>query len=190
MNFRLEEFPNLTYVSNKIEVINLNTNLLTTIPPVLLDILVKLRRLSFVNNFLTFLPDVAGPSNTLQDIDLRNNRFVEFPALMKLGRSLTSFILTDNQITVFDPSSIAVGNQSLLKIELINNFITTIPPMIITTTENFPRIELVLEGNPLVLDEKFSWLGGSHVYLYKKKNMAALTRSSLEAPTGKAHVNQ
>lgn len=181
MKHGVEEFPNFTYVTSTLEQVHFNDNKLTTIPANLLDILVKLRILSFVNNFLTSIPDVAGPGATLRQLFMQGNQMVEFPSLKKLGRSLSTFSANDNSIKVFDPNNIGVGNQSTLEVQLERNEITSIAPMIISSTENFPTINIKLKSNPMNLDYKWSWVGNPRVSLYRADGL--ITRGILkEAP--------
>lgn len=168
----LKEFPNFTYVANTMEKVDLSENSLTTVPAVLLDLLVKLKFLVLISNSLTSLPDVAGPSSTLVHIYINGNEFKEFPSMKKLGRSVTYVNADRNKIEVFDPNNIEVGQQSSLKLHLKFNKLTTIPPMIVPSG-NFPRVDIYVQGNPLKFDYRLSWVGGSKVNLYRASNVLA-----------------
>lgn len=164
----LEEFPNCTYVANILEILDLSKNLLTTVPPDLLNMLINLQELKLAYNKLSTLPDVAGPGNTLKLIRINNNYFEEFPSLKKLGRSVETVIagyMEEPKIKVIDPNNIGIGHQTAISVGLAGNAITRIVPMI-TTTGNMPVIKFYMMGNPLVLDYRLSWLAGSKLQLY------------------------
>lgn len=155
-------------MANVLELLDLSDNMLTTVPADLLDMLINLKVLNLPHNSLTSLPDVAGPGNTLKEIKLNHNSFVEFPSLKKLGQSVSILIagyMMNGRIKVIDPNNIGFGQQSEITIGLAGNAITSIAPMI-TTTGNMPVIKFYLMNNPLILDYRLSWLAGSQLQLY------------------------
>ena len=124
-------FPRLNITSlpesigqlKSLEVLVLNDNLLTEIPPVIWKLQLKLLDLS--GNWLTSLPDAVEQLRSLKFLLLRSNQLVSLPDSIGQLRSLSDLDLRNNNLTRL-PDSIG-QMESLNDLILKSNQLTVVP---------------------------------------------------------------
>ncbi len=123
----LTVFPELGNCT-AVRVLSLNYNQLASIPADRLDALTKLVTLNMRGNRLAAIPDVSGPSASLETLNVRENIFTEIPLLEKLGKNIKSFNFARNRILVIDKKHLlAVRNTIVLT--LTDNQLEFVPEL-------------------------------------------------------------
>ncbi len=123
----LTVFPELGNCT-AVEVLLLNYNQLASIPADRLNVLTKLETLNMRANRLAVIPDVTGPSTSLQVLSVRENNFTEMPLLENLGTNIKSFNLANNRISVIDREHL-VAVRSINVLTLSNNQLQFVPEL-------------------------------------------------------------
>ncbi len=95
----LEEFPNLTNLSESLEDLDLSKNKIAYVDPERLGGLASLRILNLMYNRLQSMPDILPTGETsLVQLSLGFNSLYEFPLLPNLGRKLITVGVNKNYI--------------------------------------------------------------------------------------------
>ena len=150
LNF-LTVFPNLSSVAGTLCIIDIRGNQLSIIPAQHLDILTKVEELLIRNNNLASIPNVVGPSNSLNFLSLGWNNFKNFPHLANLGKSLSKVNIRGNSITKINAADLMLGK--LEKLHADNNQLRSIPVICGT------QINIIgLPNNPLVCEKQIAWM--------------------------------
>ena len=156
LNFNLlTSVPYLPSLNASLQNLVLKNNKISSIDPQNLVILTSLITLQLDNNFLTFLPDFELPN--LQALILTNNLFTELPYIPLLGKSLFYINLNNNQINIVSSKALnSYKNASYLAID--SNNITTLPNMCTSFATPTQPTKLLVDKNQLNCDCRLLWL--------------------------------
>jgi Leucine-rich repeat (LRR) protein len=147
----VNQFPDFTNFTSALTDINLGKNRIVSIPDNLLNLLTNLEILDLRENFLSAIPDVAGPQNTLRYLDISQNDFMRFPSLGQLSRSLRYLNIANNKLDAVSRTQIE-DIPTLEVLDMSNNEMTSFPNL--CTMSGDTTLNISLQGNPLWCDRK------------------------------------
>ncbi|XP_059140537.1 leucine-rich repeat-containing protein 40-like [Physella acuta] len=135
---------NLSLLSSTLTELNLGTNKLVQVSPVIAG-LHKLQFLDLRNNQLSSLPSELSTLSHLRELVLSNNRFQELPPVVFQLSNLEILFANDNKISQLDHAGFSQLTK-LSTLDLQNNDITQVPPQLGNCTW---LKSVLLTGNPL-----------------------------------------
>ncbi|XP_051753086.1 leucine-rich repeat-containing protein 40 [Ctenopharyngodon idella] len=135
--------PRIMELKDTLADINLGFNKLTTIP-VDFSELKQLLHIDLRNNLLTSLPMELEGLTKLRSVILSFNRFKSFPDVLYRISSLETILISNNQVGGIDPVQMKTLNR-LSTLDLSNNDIMQVPPELGNCTS---LRALMLDGNP------------------------------------------
>lgn len=111
----------------RLEVLSLQSNLLTNIPPEVC-LLERLTTIHLQGNQLRTVPNLLGRLKNLTDLDLSNNMFEDFPAVLTTLPRLTVLHMRNNKLTTL-PSGMT-NLRTMVILDVQGNLITE-PPYVL-----------------------------------------------------------
>lgn len=160
---KLKQLPEgLTHLSTKISELNMNGNHLVEVQPFVSQF-DHIKYLNVSCNQLDKLPDEVGLLITLREINIANNKFVEFPKCIYELLHLEIIIACDNKIEAIDASESGLAAlKRLATLDLSNNNISQVPPILGNMTQitslllhgnsfRSPRIQILEKGTASIL---------------------------------------
>ena len=160
----LTAFPFLLNIANTLISITLNFNRINFVEPAYLKILQKLQMITMRNNLITSFPDVYMSSLTY--LGLRYNLLSSFPNWPIIGENLTSLYLSGNKITSISVSSL-LKLSKIKSLGLEEMDLQTIPNWCSLPKNAIIGITL---PNSLYCDCRLSWLLLTGNYVVKINN--------------------
>ncbi|XP_061094128.1 leucine-rich repeat-containing protein 40 [Conger conger] len=135
--------PRIMELKDTLTDINLGCNKLTSIPADF-SVLKCLLQIDLRNNLLTSLPLELEALTKLRTIILSFNRFKVFPDVLYRLENLEAILMCNNQVGSIDPAQLK-GLEKLSSLDLQNNDIMQVPPELGNCTS---LRALMLDGNP------------------------------------------
>ena len=136
--------PNLQYVSHSLEYLDLNNNLINSIPHDYFKTFSRLKDIGLESTGLTEMPDFSYLNATLNTINLSNNNMTWCNSLCEVKyEQLTEVDMKDNQLRYISFPEVLENWPAVSMINLVNNSIENVPDLRnVTTRRKSVLIEL------------------------------------------------
>jgi hypothetical protein len=156
------EFPDLSYIGNKLDKVYFDYNPMTTINPTRLSPLVALTTLSLIYTQLTSFPDAYMPS--LTTVFLKGCLLTAVPKLPLLGKRINLVGLGLNKILSIDPEALYTYTNVTI-FSIYGNPNISVFPNFLTLPGNGSLATLQMTSIPWVCDCRMRWLKSRFPYL-------------------------